>query len=138
MSTARVYIFAVLERQGLQCPKCIIASRYQLFMVYECCTLESSMRDKFSDADFDISLSTARESMRKIFDELFKYGVTLGRAIAMCIYGAMLSVKLLNHHERETCLLIPNWIDDYIYNVLKPQLVLQDRWQYYAPLFNLL
>ena len=134
-----MYILEILRENGYQCNyNRNFATRHQLFMILQCYHYQKLFSDQFSKNDFDLSLSNSEMSMRKIFDKLFETGINLGRIISMYVYGALFSLEILKIGMMPAaCLLISDWIDDYVVSSLKPALMQLNRWQHYEKLFNL-
>lgn len=105
-------------------------------MFMQCHEFQTQFATQFSQLDFDVT-ENAKENFSKILEHLFKNGVTLGCIVSMYVYGALLALKFLKSGLHHNCLLVPDWIDEYVTVCLKPVLVAQDRWQFYEKLFHL-
>lgn len=138
MSTSKYYIFDLLRSKGVQCPKIHLASSYQLYMVYQCHQFYALYQEQFKSQDFDVNALTAPGSLQKIFETLFENGVTLGRITAMYIYGALFALEFLKCNESSAALLIPDWIDNFTLDFLKPRLLNENRWHCYQKLLHLM
>lgn len=135
-----MYILEILRENGFQCSnRKHFASKHQDFMFLQCYHYQKLYSDQFSTNDFDLSLSNSEMSIRKIFDKLFENGVNLGRLVSMYVYGALFALEILKKGVMPlVCLLVPDWIDDYILSCLKPMLMQQNRWECYEKLLNVM
>lgn len=138
-STARLYIYEVLRKNGHPCVKdqhITFASRAQLSMYLHCCTIQEYY-GKYFLGTYGTTRG-ARRFLFEIFDAVFKDGINFNWLLYMYAYAALVALKIMRSDDMPwVCMCVPAWVDEYILLHMKPRLLAENRWHIYAPLFNL-
>lgn len=123
VSTAQLFILQILQENGFKYPlEKRFVSREQLEMFLRLRVSYPLYSKLYTEKDFDVS-ATAKISMHQKFQKCFEFGMTTHPAVvSIIIYGAMLAFEILKRGMHGMCVLVPDWIDEYICHHVKPRL----------------